>query len=417
MSEQVPVSKLQDWIRKSLSTELSQAERERDKTTSEISRALESLTQTCNQLSQKAARDMEEKRENRAEYRAAKAVVRLTALISDMGKSIVITPSKENASLRTLQRQTSKMASDAAQVRQEWLRQIRPYYIIDMMTLGGQIDKVRRLGEALHTYLVGRGALLRSLEELDEKINSLSKLELAKESASSQRLSLERRIEETEQEEQRLRMGAQQIRENPRMKEYIHVDSELKALRSELLRTGFSRLGRPLRKLISISERGDLPLPLDVRESAKEYAKKPFTTFLKEEDGYPHLKAVLTALSNAVSSGKLALKQREAKKVVERTQQVVDGEFLMELQSKSKNLKRSYDQLVADPEAATLVEQLRDLRQKGRTNRSSRQELKNDLQRIVESEAKLEEQITLQLKSIEAFVAEFAGTTPELELG
>lgn len=417
MTEQVPVSKLHDWLRKSLSTELSQAERDRDKATSEISRALESLTQTCNQLSQKAARDMEEKRENRAEYRAAKAVVRLTALISEMCKSIVITPSKENASLRTLQRQTSKMASDAALARQEWLRQIRPYYIIDMMTLGGQIDKVRRLGEALHTFLVGRGALLRSLEELNEKINSLSKLELSKESASSQRLILERRIEETEQEEERLRMGAQQIRENPRMKEYIHVDSELKALRSELLRTGFSRLGRPLRKLISISERGDYPLPLDVREKAKEYAKKPFTTFLNEEDGYPHLKAVLTTLSNAVSSGKLALKQREAKKVVERTQQVVDREFLMELQSKSKNLKHSYDQLAADPQAATLVQQLRDLRQKGRISRTSRHELKNDLQRIVESEAKLEEQITLQLKSIEAFVAELSGTTPKLELG
>ena len=417
MAEQVRVSKLQDWLRKSLSSEVSQAERERDKATSEISRALESLTQSCSQLSEKAARDMEEKRENRAEYRAAKAVVRLTAIISDMCKSIVVTPSKDNASVRTLQRQTSKMASDAAAARQEWLRQIRPYYIIDMMTLGGQIDKVKRLGEALHTFLVGRGSLLRSLEELNDKINSLSKLQTSKESASSHRLSLERRIEETEQKEQKLRIGAQQVRENPRMKEYIHVDSELRALRSELLRTGFSRLGRPLRKLISISERGDYPVPLDVREKAKEYAKKPFTTFLKEEDGYPHLKAVLTALRNAVSSGKLALKQREAKKVVERTQQVVEGGFLMELQSKSKLLKRSYDHLAADPEAATLVQQLRDLRQKSRINRASRQELKNDLQRKIESEVKLEEQISLQLKSIEAFVAELTGTTPKLELG
>jgi hypothetical protein len=360
---------------------------------------------------------MEEKRENRAEYRAAKAVVRLTALISDMCKSVVITSSNDSASLRTLQRQTSKVAADAAVARQEWLRQIRPYYIIDMMTLGGQIDKVRRLGEALHTYLVGRGTLLRSLEELNEKLNSLSKLQLSKESMSSQRLSLEQRIKETEQGEQKLRMDAQEIRENPRMKEYIHVDSELRTLRSELLRTGFSRLGRPLRKLISISERGDYPVAVDVREQAKEYAKKPFTTFLKEEDGYPHLKAVLRALSNAVSSGKLALKQREAKKVVERTQQVVDGEFLMQLQSKAKTLKRSYDELVADPQAATLVKQLRDLRQKSRMNHASLQELKSDLQRASESEAKLEEQIALQLKSIEDFVEELAGTAPRLELG
>ena len=96
---------------------------------------------------------------------------------------------------------------------------------------------------------------------------------------------------------------------------------------------------------------------------------------------------------------------------------MVDGEFLMQLQSKSKNLKRSYDELVADPQAATLVQQLRDLRQKSRTNHASQRELKSDLQRASESEAKLEEQIATQLESIEDFVKELAGSAPKLELG
>ena len=87
MNQQVPVGKVHDWLRKSMSSELSQAERERDKIISEISRALESLTQICSQLSQKAEREVE-KRENRAEYRATKAVLRLTAIISDMCKSV-----------------------------------------------------------------------------------------------------------------------------------------------------------------------------------------------------------------------------------------------------------------------------------------------------------------------------------------
>jgi hypothetical protein len=415
MNEQVPVSKLQDWLRKSLSSGLSQAERERDRMISEISRALESLVQICSQLSQKAEQDME-KRENRSEYRAAKAVARLTSIISDMCQSIGITSARDSTSLRNLQRQTSKIASDAAAARQEWLRQIRPYYIIDMMTLGGHIDKVKRLGDELHNFLVGRGSLLRSLEELNEKLDSLSKLELSKQSVSSQRQSLERRLEEAEQEEKRIHAEAEEIRENPRMKEYLQIDSELKGLRSELLRTGFSRLGRPLRKLISTSERGDYPLPIDVREKAKEYAKKPFTTFLSEEDGYPHLKAVLKALSNAVSAGKLVLKQREAKKVIERTQQAVDGESLTKLHAKSKGLKRTYDQLLVDQQAASLVQQLRDLRQKSRANHISRKELQNELQRSVDSQRRLEQQVNLHLKNIQAFITELTGAAPKLEL-
>jgi hypothetical protein len=416
MNEQVPLSKLHDWLRKSLSSELSQAERERDKTISEISRALESLTQICNQLSQKAERDMEEKRENRAEYRAAKAVARLTGIISDVCKSVVITSAKDTVSLRNLQRQTSKVASDAAGARQEWLRQIRPYYIIDMMTLGGHIDKVKRLGEELHSFLVGRGALLRSLEELNEKLESLSKLELSKQSVSSRKQSLERELEEAEQEEKKLRAEAEKIRENQRMKEYLQIDAELRELRGELLRTGFSRLGRPLRKLISISERGDYPLLIDVREKAKEYSKKPFATFLSEEDGYPHLKGVLTALSNAVSTGKLALKQREAKKVIERTQQAVDGQSLARLQTKSKNLKNAYDQLLADQQLAALVQQLRDIRKNGRANHRSQEDLRSELQRLLGNEKRLEEQISAQMRDIEAFTTELTGTTTKLEL-
>jgi hypothetical protein len=415
MNQLVPVGKVNDWLRKSISSELSQAERERDKIISEISRALESLTQICSQLSQKAERDIE-KRENRAEYRATKSVVRLTAIISDMCKSIGNTTAKDTASLRTLQRQTSKIASDAAGARQEWLRQIRPYFIIDMMTLGGHIDKIKRLGEELHNFLIGRGSLLRSLEELDEKLDALSKLTLSRQTASSQRQSLEQRVGEALEEDKKLRAEAEKIRENPRMKEYIQIDSELKTLRSELLRTGFSRLGGPLRKLISISERGDYPLPTEVREKAKEYAKKPFTTFLSEDDGYPHLKAVLTALSNAVSTGKLALKQREAKKVIERTERAVEGQSLTGLHAKSTELKRRHDQLLADPQAAALVQQLKDIRHKGRANRTLLEEVESELERSIDGERKLEDQINAQLKNIEAFLADLTGTTPRLEL-
>jgi hypothetical protein len=415
MSEQVPVSRLREWLRESLSSELSQAEKERDKTLSEISRALDSLTQICSQLAQKAERDME-KRDNRAEYRAAKAVARLTGIISDMCKSITITSAKDTVSLRNLQRQTSKTASDAAGARQEWLRQIRPYYIIDMMTLGGNIDKVRRLGEELHSFLIGHGSLLRSLEELDEKLESLSKSELSRQSLSSQRQSVEHKLEAAEQEEKELHTQAESIRQNPRMKEYLQVDMELRGLRSELLRTGFSRLGRPLRKLISISERGDYPLPMEVREKSKEYSKRPFVTFLGEEDGYPDLKAVLTALSKAVSSGKLALKQREAKKVTERTQSAVDGQSLEKLHTKSKNLKHTYDELLADQQVATLVQQLRETREKGVANHTLQEELRNDLQRSLESEKRLEEQISVQIRGIEAFIAKLTGTATKLEL-
>jgi hypothetical protein len=196
----------------------------------------------------------------------------------------------------------------------------------------------------------------------------------------------------------------------------MELDAELRALRGELIRTGFSRLGRPFKKLISISERGDYPLPIDVRESAKEYIKKPFATFLSEGGGYPRLKAVMTALSGAVTSGKLALKQREAKKVIERTEQVVSGNSLSKIHEVSRERKRTYDQFLADQETAGLVQRLRDLRQKGRANRTAQEELNADLQRALGNERRFNEQISLLLRDIEAFSRKLSGMDVKLEL-
>jgi hypothetical protein len=427
MTNQVEVTKLQDWLRNSLGSNLSQAERERDKLVSEINRGVDSLRDLCDQLLRKAEQDMETKRDNRAQYRASKAVARLSGIIPDMCKDLNIPTLKDTINLRNLQRGTSKLASEAARTREEWLRQIRPYYIIDMMTLGGNIDKLRRLGDELHNFLMGRGTLLRSLEEVNEKIDSLSRMKASEELAVSQRKSLEESLKETDRLDESLRLQAEnvrgnpkvqfdEIRRNPKIMTFLKVDAELRRLRTELITMGFSRLGRPLKKLISISERGDYPLPVEVRESAREYVKKPFTTFLAETDGYPRLKSVMSALSGAVSSGKLALKQREAKKVIERSEQVISENSLSSVHESAKKAKLTYDQILSDQETKALVQQLTELRKRGKENRGSQEELKAELGRATENEKHSGEQVNSLLREIENFARKLSGTDLKLQL-
>ena len=409
------ITQLKEWLQKSLSTKISQAERERDKLLSEISKALTSIPEYCSQLSRKAEEDMEAKRENRSQFKSAKALGRLTTIIPEMCSSVTIPSTKDSTSLRTLQREISKLGSDASRVRAEWLRYIRPFYIIDMMTFGGNIDKLRRLGEELHVYLQGRGSTLRSLEELDEKMRSLDKLQTIKDTVTRQREEVERRFNEAQLDEKSLRTEIEQIKHNQKMKEYMQVDAELRSLRGELLRVGFSRLGRPLRKLVSISERGDYPVPIEVRENLKEYIRKPFTTFLNEGDGYPELKKILSTLSTAVESGKMALKQREAKKVNDRSEQIISGNSLSTIHIKAKELKRTYDQYLADQEIASQVLRLREVRQKGRANHALQEDLKSDLQRVSESERRASEQISNLIQEIEDFSTKLSGTQLKIQ--
>lgn len=416
MTDQVPVAKLQSWLEDTLGATLSQAERERDKLSTEIGRALDSLRDFCSQLARKAEQDMETKRDNRAQYRASKAILRLTTILPDMCKDLTIPEQKNSVNLRNLQRDTSKLASEAARTREEWLRQIRPYHILDMMSLGGNIDKLRRLSDELHAFLMGRGSVLRSLEEINGKTESLTKLQAAKELTVSQRKAEEERIRLGEETDEALRSQLKLIRANPKMIQFLQFDTELRKLRSELLRIGFSRMGRPIKKLISISERGNYPLPIEVRESAREYVSKPFVTFLSEEDGYPRLKSLMKALSASVSSGKLALKQREAKKVIERSDQVVDGGSLAQVHANAKKAKLAYDQCLSDAETASLVQQLRDVRKKGKANKNLLGELRSDLERALANERQAEEQINALAKEIQALAKKLTGTEMTLQL-
>ncbi len=416
MIDQVPVAKLQSWLEDTLGSTLSQAERERDKLTTEIGRALVSLRDFCSQLARKAEQDMETKRDNRAQYRASKAILRLTTILPDMCKDLTTPEQKNSVNLRNLQRDTSKLASEAARTREEWLRQIRPYHILDMMSLGGNIDKLRRLSDELHAFLMGRGSVLRSLEEINGKTESLTKLQAAKELTVSQRKAEEERIRLGEETDEALRSQLKAIRANPKMVQFLQFDTELRKLRSELLRIGFSRMGRPIKKLISISERGNYPLPIEVRESAREYVSKPFVTFLSEEDGYPRLKSLMKALSASVSSGKLALKQREAKKVIERSDQVVDGGSLAQVHANAKKAKLAYDQCLSDAETASLVRQLRDVRKKGKANKNLLGELRSDLERALANERQAEEQINALVREIQALAKKLTGTEMTLQL-
>jgi hypothetical protein len=185
-------------------------------------------------------------------------------------------------------------------------------------------------------------------------------------------------------------------------------------MRKQLLLVGFSRLGRPLRRLLSISERGDYPIPLEVREAVREYLTKPFSTFLREDEGYPKLKTVMSALLNAVSSGKLALKQREEKKVLHRTEQVVAGDSLADIHRESRKLKWEYDQCLLDGETASLVKQMKELREKGHRNHSSQKELEKELQRVMEIERKANDQISSMTKEIEDFCSKNSGESVKI---
>ena len=121
----------------------------------------------------------------------------------------------------------------------------------------------------------------------------------------------------------------------------------------------------------------------------------------------------MTALSNAVSSGKLALKQREAKKVLDRSEQIVSRQFTRKNSRRSKKDEGGRTTSVYSMRNCITSETNENLKQKGRTNHVHQKQLKAELQRMIEIEKKANEQISSMTKEIEEFCSKMTGEASE----
>ncbi len=384
MPESVSAREAPEWARNKLGQQLSKIEREASKLRSEIDAALANLKELAEELNKKSEKDMEEKRGERAPFMAAKSVGKLSGEILTRLAEFSVSNGHNFSELRQIELEASRLQTDLARTRENWLRLIRPYYILDMMSVGGALDKLGRLSGALRDLLTGRGGILKELDDLEAKSDEIQKL-------LEQKRSLNETIQRHRESASDLDTAflstakrAEKIRSDPRMSEVTSLEDKLTELRSSVLATGFVRLGRPLRKLESMSARGEYSLPPEVRDALTSYLKRPFGTLVEEDDGYPMLKSVLSNLGKAVISRKLSLKERDRRKVQERVKQVVERDSLAKLQAEAKDVSKFLADRSTDSQVSELNSQHRLLQKELREITKRRRDVELELTRTDE---------------------------------
>jgi len=355
MEPAVRVDELEPWLRDALRVQIANADKAIEKANRDIGAQISSLKEVTVDLIAKSEKDSSEKRNDRAMYKAAKAVARMCLELQDL--LVVNAPVDQHSheGLKQLSDTTAKLASNAGKVRDKWIGHIRPYYILDTMSLNASIDKLRRLGEQTWDLFSKDGGLLRHLEEIHARVEKIQDLDksLRKQVAECRRVadevgSLNPQISDAQQE-------MESVAGNPKIADLRKIDNRLRELRGELLASGFRRLGRPLRKLEAMAGRGEYPMAPDIREKLSEYLKRPFTTFIHEGDGYPYLKSVLKDMGQAVGRKKLLLKQREERKVLERIDNVAEKNSLDGIHHEATMLLSERRKHLQDPECRELV--------------------------------------------------------------
>jgi hypothetical protein len=89
---------------------------------------------------------------------------------------------------------------------------------------------------------------------------------------------------------------------------------------------------------------------------------------------------------------------------------------LSSIHESARKAKSAYDQILSDQETKALVQELTDLRKKGKENRAVQEELRAELERATRNEQHSTEQINSLLREIENFVRKLSGTDLKLQL-
>jgi hypothetical protein len=416
MESAVRVDELEPWLKDVLRAQIANVNKAIDRAKSDVDSQVSSLKEVTADLIAKSEKDSE-KKNDRATLKAAKAVGRMCLELQ--GLLVVNEPVDPHSyeGLKQFSDTTAKLASNTSNVRAKWIGHIRPYYILDMMSLNASIDKLRRLGEHGWELFSKDGGLLRRLEEIHTRVEKTQELvkSVQKQVAECNRVAdeagaLTPQIAEAERQ-------MESVAGNPKIAELRKVDNRLRELRGEVLASGFSRLGRPLRKLEAMAGRGEYPMAPEVREKLAEYLKRPFTTFIHEDDGYPYLKSVLKDMRQAVERKKLLLKQREERKVLERTDNVAEKDSLDEMHNEATMLLNERRKYLQDSECRELVIAYKQKRLDLKRLRSQHEDLEHRSKLLSDKAETLKTSLAEYVKGTEQLAEKLAGKPVKVELG
>jgi predicted nucleic acid-binding Zn-ribbon protein len=361
MLAEVSLREIHGWLIEVAHRPLTDIEKRLKKYVEEFERTSATLRETCERLRAKSERSMVEKREDRGVYKAARAANRLTNQLLESTRNLSLPEEISYDALKRFEEVVARTADESIRIRDYWAAQIKPYYMIDMMTINGMLDKLSRLATQLRSFSNNEATPLRYIHEIKSKADEVSNLKESLAEMLEAKGNLNKKIEVLQADISRLRALQIEIEQDPRIKDLAQTRHELVELRSRLVSHELSRLKRPLRKLRSIAERGEYPLPNDQRLELSRFLRKPLTALLAEEEGYALIKAIFSHLQKAVSDGKLRLKQRDERKILQRIESIVKANSLLGIQISGKQILAQRASLLSNKEVLKLSHRSKEL--------------------------------------------------------
>jgi hypothetical protein len=401
------------WISDELDSQLRSTRSKAAKLVDEAKRAVSEAGSFYEDLGRKGDRDMATKKDA-ASYRAARLIGHGAHEAAARVKEIVIPNDTNWESLKIVKDSLSVASRTIRDLRDSTARELSGFYILDMRSFGGAMERIAKSGERLATFLEGEGSKLQRARTMTGIVESIKTTRSELEEKSSEQSAIRKDLEGLARSKAELTSKVDQLEANNNLREVLDIEKELRkesrAFRAETL----AHLQRPLRRLADLSQRGDYPLGSDEREALSAFVKSPYKSFLSKSTG-EYLTRILESMKKAIDSGKMEFKPKKTGRVSVQLNQLIGTAHLAEKQEKGRRLLARRRELLRNAECKDMYERRKVLLSK--IEQTRREEL--EVQERMKSASSMTEAVNKRLidllKQAEMKTREYVGQQVELE--
>ncbi len=379
----------------------------------ESNRALDEARGFFEDLSRKGDKDMAGKRDP-VSYRAARLVGHSAREASQNLTKIQAPQEITWDNLKSFKDSLSAITRSLRDIRTRTAAQLSGFYILDMRSFSGVNDRIAKQRERLSQFLEGEGSTLQKARTLTSALSDAQvvRREITEREAEASYLSHQR--EALSSTATGLSTGLDKLDNNSLVKELLIVEKSLRNESRHFRTENLAHLKRPLRRLRDLSQRGEVPLGLEVKEALGLYIQSPYRSFISTKAG-PYLTSILENLRMALGSGKLGFKPRKAARVLAQLDQLNSTDELALRQVEGRRLLSRRRKLLEDPDCKSMYEARKQMMEQLENVRSETREIQEKERSLDEKSKVLNKRMQELLALLEAKTKQYTGHAVQVE--
>jgi len=400
------------WVSKELDNQLRSTRSKAAKLVEEAKRAISEAESFYEDLAKKGDRDMATKKDA-ASYRAARLIGHGAHEAAARVKEAVIPNDTNWESLKIVKDNLSVASRSIRDLRDSTARELSGFYILDMRSFGGTLDRIAKSGERLASFLDGEGSKLQRARTMTGILESIKTARGELDERLAELGSVKKDLERLARSESELTSKVDQLEANSNLREVLEIERELRkesrAFRAETL----AHLQRPLRRLADLAQRGEYPLGSDEREALSAFVKSPYKSFLSKSTG-EYLTRILESMKKAIDSGKMEFKPKKTGRVLVQLNQLIGTTRLTEKQEKGRKLLTRRRELLRNAECKHMYKQRRGVLSKIDETKKEELEVRERMKSATSMTEAVNKRLIELLKLAETKTREYIGREVQL---